>query len=321
MATNQGFKSLVPDPRRAEAGYLYWWMRCHRRLMESLGNGATFKEVSKAVVSRVEIPLPPLDEQRRIAAILDQADTLRRKRHLARRKLEGLPSLLFRQLFGDLVRNERGWRLGTVSDLVRGFESGKSLAAADEDDLTSSYRVLKISAVTALSFIPAEAKALPHDYVPPREHLVRHGDLLFSRANTSDLIGATALVDCDCEGLALPDKLWRFRWHADGRTDANFVWQLFMEPSFRDQIRRRATGTSGSMKNISQDKVMGIEIGIPDRALQTDFARKFTELRALVGPMREQEKVLDALFASLQHRAFSGELTAKAVQRELAQAG
>ena len=74
MATNQGFKSLVPRGGVLDAKYLYHWLRANRPYLESLGNGATFKEVSKAVVARVELPLPPIEEQRRIAAILDQAD-------------------------------------------------------------------------------------------------------------------------------------------------------------------------------------------------------------------------------------------------------
>jgi len=100
MATNQGFKSFIPNPARLDAQYLYFWLRAHRPYLESLGNGATFKEVSKAVVARIEIPLPPLGEQRRIAAILHQADDLRRKRREALERLSSLPDTLFFRMFG-----------------------------------------------------------------------------------------------------------------------------------------------------------------------------------------------------------------------------
>jgi len=83
MATNQGFKSFVPNRERVHAKFLYHWLRRNRPYLESLGNGATFKEVSKAVVARIEIPLPTLAEQRRIAEILDKADALRAKRRAA----------------------------------------------------------------------------------------------------------------------------------------------------------------------------------------------------------------------------------------------
>jgi type I restriction enzyme, S subunit len=73
MATNQGFKSLIPDRSRLDERYLYWWLVSNKATLQRLGVGATFKEISKAIVSRVVIPLPPLPEQRRIASILDDA--------------------------------------------------------------------------------------------------------------------------------------------------------------------------------------------------------------------------------------------------------
>jgi type I restriction enzyme, S subunit len=80
MATNQGFKSFIPDREKLDAGFLYYWLSDNKDYFNNLGNGATFKEVSKAIVSRVEIPLPPIDQQKRIAAILDKAEELRRLR-------------------------------------------------------------------------------------------------------------------------------------------------------------------------------------------------------------------------------------------------
>lgn len=82
MCTNQGFKSLIPGPK-VHSAYLYHCMKSQASRLASLGNGATFKEVSKTVVEDFEIPLPSLAEQQRIAAILDKADSLRRKRQEA----------------------------------------------------------------------------------------------------------------------------------------------------------------------------------------------------------------------------------------------
>jgi type I restriction enzyme, S subunit len=117
MATNQGFKSMVPGPR-VDASFLYWWLKCHRAQLELLGNGATFKEVSKAIVERIEIPLPPLDEQKRIAAILDQADELRRKRQQALTRLNHLGQAIFMEMFGDPTTNPRGWRTERAEKLA-----------------------------------------------------------------------------------------------------------------------------------------------------------------------------------------------------------
>jgi type I restriction enzyme S subunit len=100
MATNQGFKSFVPFKDTMQAEYLYPWLRHNRTYLEGLGNGATFKEVSKSVVARIEVPVPPIEEQRRIAAILDEADALRAKRRAALVQLDEMAQAIFVEMFG-----------------------------------------------------------------------------------------------------------------------------------------------------------------------------------------------------------------------------
>jgi type I restriction enzyme S subunit len=123
MATNQGFKNLIPDPSKVGAKYLYHWIRANRIYLDSLGNGATFKEVSKEVVSRVEIPLPNIMEQRQIAEVLDQAEVLRVKRRQALAQLDELIRSIFLDMFGDPVRNTKDFplvRLGDLTDIGNG---------------------------------------------------------------------------------------------------------------------------------------------------------------------------------------------------------
>ncbi|MDI1363386.1 MAG: restriction endonuclease subunit S [bacterium] len=300
----------IAPSKDLDRDYLFHFLRTDEvvGLATSMASGANLPRISPKHLIDFEIPLPPLDEQRRIAAILDQADALRRKRRETLGHLRSLSGTLFISKFGDLVANERKWPAGQISDLVAGFESGKSLVADDVESTVSPYRVLKISAVTSLRFQPSASKALPENYEVPEHHFVRFGDLLFSRANTAELIGATAYVDVPCDGLALPDKLWRFCWHNAEESYPLFIWQLFMQRSLRDQIQRRATGTSGSMKNISQGKVLGIEVGIPDPKLQRSFSEQFAAIREAERQSEKHLAHLDALFASLQHRAFRGEL-------------
>lgn len=270
--------------------------------------GTTRGKLTKAGAGGIPLPIPPLPEQRRIAAILDQADALRAKRREALAQLDSLSQSIFIEMFGDPVSNDRDWRDADVSEFVAGFETGKSLVAADEDDQGSAYRVLKISAVTSLEFKPDQSKALPIDYKPPESHFVREGDLLFSRANTAELIGATALVDTTWPNLVLPDKLWRFVWHSAPRAAPRFVQHLFRQAKFRFEIARRASGTSGSMKNISQHKLLSIRVGLPPLALQQSFATRVQAVESLKVTHRAALAESDALFVSLQERAFTGQL-------------
>jgi type I restriction enzyme, S subunit len=267
----------------------------------------TVKHLSVKTLEKVELSLPTIEEQRRIAWALDQADALLAKRRQAISLLGDLAQSIFIEMFGDLVGNERAWPLGTVSSLVRNFESGKSLAEG-EDATESPYRILKISAVTSGRFKAYESKPAPEGYEPPKSHFVRGGDLLFSRANTSELIGATAFVPDGTENLLMPDKLWRFAWNYENNPSPWFVHYLFRQRSVRDVIRRNASGTSGSMKNISQHKVLAIKVGIPPSRFQGEFEQKILTVEAALKNAESQALALDELFATLQARAFRGEL-------------
>jgi len=111
--------------------------------------------------------------------------------------------------------------------------------------------------------------------------------------------------------VLLPDKLWRFVWRQPAKAEPLFVWALFQTPTLRREIGRRATGTSGSMKNISQEKVFGISTILPPISLQREFARRTEAVEKLKTAQRASLAEMDALFATLKHRAFNGELSSE----------
>ena len=129
-----------------------------------------------------------------------------------------------------------------------------------------------------------------------------------SRANTTELVGATAYVLETPPNLLLPDKLWRFFWKQPVQVEPFYVWSFFQTATVRRELGRRATGTSGSMKNISKPKVLSMLVPTPPLLLQRQFAARVQEIRALEGRQAESRCRLDDLFQSLLHRAFQGEL-------------
>jgi len=161
--------------------------------------------------------------------------------------------------------------------------------------------------VTTGLFRPQESKPLPLDYVPPSSHLVSVGDLLMSRANTAALVGAVAYVESTPENLALPDKIWRFVWREAG-SDPVFYQALFQTPSVRRRISTMASGTGGSMKNVSKAKVETLALPVVPLELQREFASRVGEINAQRAAAQRSLDSLDELFASLQSRAFSGQL-------------
>jgi type I restriction enzyme S subunit len=302
-----GFSVLRVVAEKATSRYIYHWVRTPAFVADMVrkATGASYPAISDKIVAESLIPLPPIEEQRQIAGILDAADALRRRRREALALLDTLPGAIFAEMFGVLTTSNRFPR-GPLSNLITGFDTGKNLAPASDEEGTR-HRVLKVSAVTKGEFIESESKPLPAEYSPPASHFVKSGDLLFSRANTSALIGATAMVDDVSDNIVLPDKIWRFLVDEE-KAERIFLHYLFGTRKFRDEVSRRATGSSGSMKNISKDKVLSIEVGQPPIEMQREFSRRVRIARGMRTKVTEHLAELEALFASLQSRAFAGAL-------------
>lgn len=305
-----GFCVLRSDAEKLDSRFLFHWVKSPQFVddMTLKATGASYPAVSDRIIKESKIPLPPLPEQRRIAAILDKADALREKRRQSIAKLDALLQSVFIDMFGDPVTNPMRWNLVKVSSVVSGFQGGKSVQSESSEIAEFRYRVLKVSAVTSLIYKPEESKPLPIEYSPPSEHFVKTGDLLFSRANTSELVGAVAYVWDTPQNVLMPDKLWRFLWTDSENLEPLFICSVFHHPSFRYEIGKLATGTSGSMKNISQGKVLGMMIPMPELCLQKKYSQAFKSIWSLQQNSIQAFKQGEDLFQSLQQRAFTGEL-------------
>jgi type I restriction enzyme, S subunit len=300
VAINQDMKALICSDE-VVPDYLARYIKAQSAQILGWVRATTADNFPVEKLKQLKIALPSVLEQQIITDKLDYADSLREKRRRVRALLEELTQSLFRELFGDLVANDRDWPMVKVAEFVQDFQSGKNVAPAEEE---TDLQILKVSAVTSGIFDPTESKPVPLSYSPPKSHFVRHGDLLFSRANTSELVGATALVTTPPPNLLLPDKLWRFVWYYPPRAVPVFVHHLFQQPEFRQKISLGATGSSGSMKNISQAKVLAIACGLPPLDLQQAFARKVGSMEALLRSAGRHQAALDQLSTSLSRQAF-----------------
>ena len=265
----------------------------------------TVKHLSVKALNEIRIPLPSLAEQKRIAGILDAADALRAKRRESLAQLDTFLQSTFLDMFGDPVTNPKGWEMGRLSDIVERLDGGKNVA---QSEVETDYRVLKVSAVTSGQYRPEESKYLPADFEVPESYLVRKGDLLISRANTTELIGATAYVWETPESIALPDKIWKFIWNKEEQVEPLYIYHLSQDAEFRRVLGSRASGTSGSMKNIAKPKLLSLPIPRPPIHLQHRFAAIAVSVEHQKASQRAHLDELDTLFASLQSRAFRGDL-------------
>ena len=123
MACNQGFKNFVCG-EKIHNRFLYYFLKNNKHYLNSLGRGATFKEISKSIVCEVEIPLPPLEEQKHIADILDKASNLIGLRKQQLEKMDLLIKSKFIDMFGDPVTNPKGWEVKRIEELCESIFGG-----------------------------------------------------------------------------------------------------------------------------------------------------------------------------------------------------
>ena len=167
--------------------------------------------------------------------------------------------------------------------------------------------VLKVSAVTWSNFQPDEAKALNGEYMPNANHRVRKGDLLISRANTKEFVGAVVLVDRDYPFRLLSDKTLRLVID-ESRASKEYLLFALRAPKARKHIEHYATGTSDSMRNIAQGVITSVPIELPSlhdqRRIAARLKAQLAELEAARKAAREQLREIEALPAKLLAQAF-----------------
>jgi type I restriction enzyme, S subunit len=161
----------------------------------------------------------------------------------------------------------------TLGDVLLDIQAGKSFQTAELLARPDELGVLKVSAVTWTDFRADEAKALKGAYEPHESHRVCRGDLLISRANTREFVGAVVLVERDYPFRLLSDKTLRLIID-ETRASKEFLLYALRVPKARKHIEHFATGTSDSMRNISQGVIKSIPIDLPTLDDQRQIAAR-----------------------------------------------
>lgn len=269
---------------------------------EGLVNGATRQKLTQTAMRQMMIPYRNMTEQLQIADEINQVIRLIDKRKEELSLLDQLVKSRFIEMFGDPEKNPFGWDMSTIGVLISSCEAGWSGNGSQREKKDGEIAVLKVSAVTKGYFIPDECKVLDDQsnikkYVFPQE-----GDLLFSRANTREMVGATAVITQNYPEYILPDKLWRIRF-----VDATNVWYMkyiLSSKSIRAIFASVSTGTSGSMFNVSMEKFKSIAVPLPPLELQEQFAVFVTQTDKSKLAVEKSLKQLEILKKSLMQQYF-----------------
>jgi type I restriction enzyme S subunit len=288
-----------PNPQHIIPEYLHYWLRSSetRKAVRFLVKGI---HLYPKDIAELTLRLPPLDEQRRIVDILSRAEGVVRLRREAQKKAAEIIPALFIDMFGDPTANPKGFSMRKVSEFVSRFEGGKNVQAGSENG--SPYRILKVSAATSGIYLESESKPAPNGYNPRAAHIIREGDMIFSRANTEELVGATAIVRRTNGKTLLPDKLWRFVWAED--VESTYMHALFQSPYVRRELSKLSTGTSASMRNISQGKLFNLSLPVAPYTGQIEFAERAATIHSIQSQQSAATANAEATFQALIGRAF-----------------
>ena len=268
--------------------YLQYYLKSDRikNYIDSIKVGVAQMNLSLGQLKEFPIIIPPLPEQFRIVEELDQLSKIIEKKRQQLSELDNLAQSIFYDMFGDVNS------FVPLSEYVDGLLAGKSLAG----DEVCVNKVLKTGAVTYDYFDEKQVKSLPLNYEPNIEHKVNRNDLLVSRMNTAELVGACAYVWEIDGSVYLPDRLWK----ADVKENANpiYIWKALIQPKSKEQIRQYASGTSGSMKNISKNSFLKIQIPFVSLSLQQLFAQKIEAIEKEKELIKQSIKETEELFNS-----------------------
>jgi type I restriction enzyme S subunit len=289
----------IKNPDALELRFAYYLLEGSR--ITELNSATGVPGLNREHAYNEPIVLPPVGEQRRIVELLDRAGEIRRRIVAAYAKARAVVPALFLDKFGDPASNPKGWQMATLGDIIVRITGGKNIEAGNG---TSKYRIMKVSAVTSGIFKPNEAKPAPDDHIPAPDHHVRDGDFLFSRANTSELVGGVAIAHKPPDGLLLPDKIWRIEWDRE-KVDRKYAYSLLRTSEIRRVFALIGSGTSGSMKNISQAKLLRVSVPLPPLLRQKAFAEQVDRLEALERHLDSAAAKADAMVAGLSAEVFA----------------
>lgn len=291
-------KQIIPN-------YLKWCFDIPevKKQVNQLSTGTALKQLPVSKLRQIKIPLPPLEEQKRIAAILDKADRVRRKRQEAIRLTEELGRSIFLDMFGDPVTNPKGWETCSIQDLCsiivdcphstpKYMDNKNGYPCIRTSDLQNGY--LDFSTTKHVGEIEYQNRISRHTPVS--------GDILYSREG--ERFGIAARVRENLK-LCLGQRMMLFQPNFSKAT-SSFLWALFNSPSVYHQATKSVGGSTSPHVNVKDIKKF--KAFCPPLEMQVGLENIVNRLDYLRGKNIQNSKESENLFNSLLQRAFRGEL-------------
>lgn len=310
VAATIHYGAYLPRRDRVDVRFLWWMLRSRffRDLLLEYMPGGIKTELKAKRLLPVPVPLPPLAEQTRILARIEELSVqVDEARELRRKAAEQTAALLIATMRHYAEQFEAS---GTLGDILSANPRNGWSARCDNSE--TGTPVLSLSAITGFRYRRTEFKRTSLHASEAGHFWLNSGDLLISRSNTPELVGHAAIYDGSPAPCIYPDLMMRLQLKPS-TAELRFVWYWLQSPPARDFIRAHAKGTSPTMKKISQGVVMKIPFPVSLPIIQQ--RRVVAELDALQGDVdaltrlqSETAAAIDALLPSVLDRAFAGEL-------------
>ncbi len=291
--------AIFPAKNRLHRDYLAWFLRGQEPYFAQHSRGATIKGITRDALNRLQIPLPPLAEQKRIARLLDTADALRAKRREALAQLDTLLQATFLDLFGDPVTNPKGWELLRFSEIGE-IVTGNTPSRQRPEYYSDTIEWIKSDNINDPSFYLTKAE----------EGLSCEGMKVARFAPPGSILVTCIAGSPSCIGnAAIANRRVAFNQQINalipnGRVNVYFAFTLLWVA--QRLVQKASTNSMKGM--VSKSAFSDIRAPIPPIAIQERFAEVFEAIELQKRRYTSHSAELDTLFASLQSRAFRGEL-------------
>lgn len=301
----RGVAGLRPIVEMLDRNYLWHFISSNKHELASKGTGSTFKQVSRSHIAEWEIPLPPLEEQKRIAAILDKADAIRRKRQQAIQLADDFLRAVFLDMFGDPVTNLNNYKKVTLKEVctIRGgkrIPKGKSLV---KDDTGFPY-------IKAGNIKNGKVNCKNLEYVTPEvrkvidRYRVDKGDVCITVVGAN--IGDVGIVPDELHNASLTENANKILINEDTLLINVYLAFALRMDFIQNQIRAKTMAVG--VPKLALFRIEELEILLPPRKEQIEFARLVQKFEVYSDKLESGTPLSGEFFASLSQKAFAGEL-------------